>query len=174
MIPYLDNYLKDNVDNLKINEDNKDNIESDAKINESETPKKGQEDKTKGEKNLENLNVKEIKDEDDEEDEEINEENEDNIGKIDKGENQNNYKKNQQKNYDNYLKEFLSHPNSRNDSANLLEGIDDEKEKIINKDDNEIKSKETNESNMFDGLDEISLNYNQSKNTIKIKILFQS
>ena len=34
----------------------------------------------------------------------------------------------------------LSHPNSRNDSANLLEGIDDEKEKIINKDDNEIKS----------------------------------
>ena len=172
MIPYLDNYLKDNVDNLKINEDNKDNIESDAKINESETPKKGQEDKTKEEKNLENLNVKEIKDEDDEEDEEINEENEDNIGKIDKGENQNNYKKNQQKNYDNYLKELLSHPNSRNDSANLLEGIDDEKEKIINKDDNEIKSKETNESNMFDGLDEISLNYNQSKNTIKIKILF--
>ena len=68
---------------------------------------------------MENLNVKEIKDEDDEEDEEINEENEDNIGKIDKGENQNNYKKNQQKNYDNYLKEFLSHPNSRNDSANL-------------------------------------------------------
>ena len=107
MIPYLDNYLKDNVDNLKINEDNKDNIESDAKINESETPKKGQEDKTKEEKNLENLNVKEIKEEDDEEDEEINEENEDNIGKIDKGENQNNFKKNQQKNYDNYLKEFL-------------------------------------------------------------------